>query len=395
MIGARIFELWFPWTPDTTGLKEPEISKVHNRPLAQTIGRVCADLGWQGRQIYFTRQRKTYHTLDDNVENVLFPLSLRYLRRSQMFGHQVSIAALRHLATARLDCVAFFQAHGRFPQWGARICEARKIPYLVIVGGWYVSYSNSLNRYFGHALRFLAHTQMQLDALARVGHSSQNMEVFPIGVDTDLFTLKPREYYTRRAEWPRLLYVGRLDEYKGVVQAVQTFSVVLKHFPGATLKIIGSPGDQTTMDRLAKVIREENLAGRIAICSPMDNRDLVKHYQEADLFLFPSIYEGLPQVVLESMACGTPPIVIRASGGTEEAVIDGEVGWVVDMPRLAYDVLQILSVPDEIQRAGENAARHIREVYSSQRTYKQLAQILGDSLTYNRNRTPRAASVPS
>lgn len=372
----KVFELWFPWSPDTIGIDESEISKIHNRPLAQIIGKVCGDSGWLARQVYFTRHMHTYSNTYDNVENILFPLSLRRLRRSRAFGYQVSLSALAHLATAQIDCVAFFQAHGQFPQWGARICETRKIPYIVIVGAWYVNYNPSLARYFGNARRLLAHTQMQLDALAQVGHSTHNMEVFPIGVDTQLFAPKPSASYTRKLGWPRLLYVGRLYSHKGILQAIQTFKMVKEHFPDASLKIIGSRGEPATFTELEKFIRKYRLTESVLICPPIDNRELVKHYQDADLFLFPSTYEGLPQVVLESMACGTPPVVIRGSGGTEEAVIDGEVGWVVDMPCLAYEVVKLLNKPDEIQRRGENAVRRARELYSAQRTYSILKDVL-------------------
>ncbi len=108
----------------------------------------------------------------------------------------------------------------------------------------------------------------------------------------------------------------------------------------------------------------------------MDNRELAKHYQDADLFLYPSTYEGLPQVVLESMACGTPPVIIKGSGGTEEAVIHDKVGWVVEMPRLALELVAILSNPKEMKAAGVNASNRIKEVYSFERTYKALMRIL-------------------
>ncbi len=123
---SKIFELWFPWTPDTVGFEDSELGKIHNRPLAQTIGKVCNDLGWHARQVYFTDHTQTYSSVYDNVENILFPLSFRALRRSHSFGQQVSFQALLHLAAAPLNCVAFFQAHGQFPRLGARDLRSQK-----------------------------------------------------------------------------------------------------------------------------------------------------------------------------------------------------------------------------------------------------------------------------
>jgi hypothetical protein len=50
----------------------------------------------------------------------------------------------------------------------------------------------------------------------------------------------------------------------------------------------------------------------------------------------------------------------------------------VDMPRLAYDVMQILDEPAQIQSMGEQAAQRVREMFSSQRTYNILSSLLSE-----------------
>ncbi len=85
------------------------------------------------------------------------------------------------------------------------------------------------------------------------------MEVFPIGVDTQIFKPKPDEHYAVREEWPRLLYIGRFYRHKGVLQAVQAFSAVVQNFPKARLTIIGSRGDSTIVDDLVNLIKQYHL----------------------------------------------------------------------------------------------------------------------------------------
>jgi len=172
------------------------------------------------------------------------------------------------------------------------------------------------------------------------------------------------------------LYVGRLQPSKGVFEALLTFDVVKKHYPQASIKIIGPCNDQPFLDRMKRYVQENNLEESVNFVGPIDYEQLPFYYQDADIFLFPSPYEGLPSVVLESMACGTPPVVIRGSGGTEEAVLHGKTGWVVDMPRLAYEVLQILADPAQIQSVGEQAVLCVHQVFSSQRTFDILCSLL-------------------
>ena len=123
-------------------------------------------------------------------------------------------------------------------------------------------------------------------------------------------------------------------------------------------------------------VAEHHLESVVTFVGAVPYHELPRFYQQADLFLFPSPYEGLPSVVLESMSCGTPPVVMRGSGGTEEAVVDGECGWVMDPPRLAYDVVQLLTDQEEIRRRGMNAARRAQEFYSAQRTFDILSALL-------------------
>jgi len=372
----KTFELWFPWSPEVAGLAEGELGHVHNRPFAQVLGRINDETEWRCRQVYFTQQERRYKEQHDGLENILFPVSFRRLNRSHQGGRQVSLSAFKYLATAPLGCVAFFQASGRFPQLGARICEKRGIPYLVIIGAWYAKYNEPLARYFGNAHRLLAHTQMQLDALAELGHSRHNMEVFPIGVDTNLFSPKSQASREPSSSYPRLLYVGRMFAFKGAPQALQAFVSVRHRYPNATLRMVGPPGDPATMNGMQRFINLHDLSRAVSVETAVDHRLLPGIYREADLLLYPSVYEGLPQVVLESMACGTPVFAVHGEAGTSEVITPEIDSWIVHMPDLTHKLMEVLEEPDRLASAGQKAARKIRQQYSAERHFNQLSRIL-------------------
>jgi len=370
------FELWFPWSAETVGIDESELGRVHNRPFAQVLARINRETDWRCRQVYFTQRKRSYREEHEGLENLLFPLSLRRLGRSRQGGRQLSLAALKYLATAPLGCVAFFQAYGQFPQLGARICRRRAIPYIVIVGAWYSNYNQKLARYYRHAHRVLAHTQMQLDKLIELGHSPHNMEVFPIGVDVDRFSVKGDPKVRERSDYPKLLYVGRMYSFKGAPQALQTFVTVRQLFPNATLRMVGPPGDAGTLSSMRKFIEQNDLSQSVSIENAVEHPLLPKLYREADLLLYPSVYEGLPQVVLESMSSGTPVLAVHGEAGTAEVIDHERDSWIVHMPDLTHKLLEILQTPELLASAGQRAAAKIREKYSADLMYQQICRIL-------------------
>ena len=377
------FQLWFPFTPATISVAEDEVPHIHNRTFAEVLAALARAGMWRCEQIYLSDRHKPY-LVQGAVPCRFFPVSFRWKASSRRYAYQWSLSALRRLLLTPPDAMAIFNAYGLFPKALALVATLRRVPYIVIVGGWYNRISRSQRWYYDHAFRVLVHTDMQKQALVDTGYHAGNIEIFPLGIDTKRFSPKPQSCYEPRDDWPRLLYVGRLQQSKGPFEAIQVFDVVRTHYPRAKLKVVGPITDEAFMKRMQTYVCEHQLQDSVVFVGRVAYEELPRYYQDADLFLFPSPYEGLPSVVLESMACGTPPIVLRGSGGTEEAVIHGEVGWVVDMPRLAYDVLQILADPVHLRRAGENAVERIRKTYSFQRTYSQMSQILEAATVPNR-----------
>jgi glycosyltransferase involved in cell wall biosynthesis len=369
----RRFQLWFPFTPNVIGVNEDEIATIHNRPFAKVLGSINQTSEWECEQCYFTDQTQTYAAKGE-VTNRFFPVSFRRHSSAKRGARQWSLRALAHVLFHPPKAMAIFFAYGRFAKALALVARIRRVPYIVIVGGWYNRISRSQRSYFDNSFRVLVHTEMQKEELVRVGYRADNIEIFPLGIDTSNFVAKSE--HQQRQDNPRLLYVGRLQPSKGPMEALLAFAAVKQHFPNATLQIVGPCQDDNFHRQMIDYVKAQNLTEAVTFLGPVAYEDLPRFYQEADIFLFPSPYEGLPSVVLESMACGTPPVILRGSGGTEEAATNGECGWVVDMPRLAYELVHLLSDREEIRRRGINASRRINEYYSAQRTQDILMKIL-------------------
>ncbi|MFA5785660.1 MAG: glycosyltransferase [Actinomycetota bacterium] len=137
-----------------------------------------------------------------------------------------------------------------------------------------------------------------------------------LGVDRHDF---PPEAKPRQRPWRwRLLCVGRLDERKGVHVAVEALARLPEE---ASLEVLGR-GDDRYRRRLRKLVARHALAARVHF-GEVAREALREHYAEADVFVFPVIWqEPFGLVPLEAMACGTP-VVATGTGGSAEFLRDG------------------------------------------------------------------------
>ncbi len=165
------------------------------------------------------------------------------------------------------------------------------------------------------------------------------------------------------------LCFGRLVPRKGVDRLIRAMPQIAQAVPEAVLVVGGTGSEEKKLRRLAAATRAPvRFAGRVP------DADAPALYATADVFALPVVdrwfgleIEGLGVVLLEASACETPCMTGR-SGGTPEAVLDGETGYVIDArstERIAHRVIELLSDNDLRRRMGAAARSHVRENFSA------------------------------
>ena len=109
---------------------------------------------------------------------------------------------------------------------------------------------------------------------------------------------------------PVVLYVGNLKASKGCVDLLEAFPAVLERHPDARLAYVGS-GAAAALEQRA---RELGIAGSLVLAGARPHHELATWMQAASLLCLPSHNEGVPNVVLEAMACGLPVVATRVGG---------------------------------------------------------------------------------
>ncbi len=154
---------------------------------------------------------------------------------------------------------------------------------------------------------------------------------------------------------------GRLSPEKGFDVLLEAAATVLARDPGCGVVVFG---DGVERPRLERRLAELRLGGRFVLAG--FRRDLDRLLPWADVLALPSHTEGLPNVVLEAAAAGVP-VVATAVGGTPEAVLDGETGYLVppaDPTALADRLSAVLADEPTRRRMGDAAREFVRERFS-------------------------------
>lgn len=194
------------------------------------------------------------------------------------------------------------------------------------------------------------------------------IELIPNGVDLEAFVPVERDWST-----PRLLSVGRLVYQKGLDLAARAL---------ANLKDLDwewvVAGDGSFRPEFENLCRDLGIADRVRLAGWRTKIELVKDYQWANLFLFPSRHEGMPNAVLEAMASGLPVVASRIAGN-EELVLPARTGLLFPSESVAdlQDELQDL-LPDAARRKsmGEAGRARVQEKYGWQGVADQYAALL-------------------
>lgn len=173
------------------------------------------------------------------------------------------------------------------------------------------------------AAAIIAVSRALRDRMAERGLPADKITVLRNGVDLELF--KPGDRVALRSECgfegSVLLAVGNLVPEKGHELALQT----LARLPGASLVILGQGPEESRLRALAASL---GITGRVRWLPPVPQDRLARYYAAADLTILTSLREGMPNVLLESLACGTP-VVATAVGGAPEVVADPVAGRLV------------------------------------------------------------------
>ena len=212
---------------------------------------------------------------------------------------------------------------------GKRIARKLNIPHVVTVRGSdvliYPQQGNYLKNKIASSLKdadvVICLSQHLMNACAKLGVKREKMVHLPEGHDDKVF------YYDEKIKKePYILFAGNLIPVKNPLRLLSAFEILTRNNSTIQLKIAGSG---YLRDEMQDFINHKKLNQRISFLGQISASVLSDQMRKAQLLVLPSLSEGWPNVIQESLACGTPVVASRV-GGIPEIITEGENGFFCD-----------------------------------------------------------------
>jgi len=171
--------------------------------------------------------------------------------------------------------------------------------------------------------------------LNEYGIDSRKVAVMWNGVDEKIFCPIRNKEKTEKY----VLYTGVLRARKGLFDLVKCAILVKKIIPDIKFIICGTG---PLLQKLKEQVRGLGLEEQVIFLGRVDRKKLIQVYQNATIHVIPSIYEGLPTVLLEGMACGLP-VVATNIGGNRDIISSNENGLLVP-PRSPEEMAKMIII---------------------------------------------------
>lgn len=210
------------------------------------------------------------------------------------------------------------------------------------------------------ALKHLAHKTMPSSAV----------EVIPNGIDTSQF--KPHK---KKKSFHVILIVSRLISRKCIDYLLRAMPSIISRFPNTKLIIAGEGNDE---DNLKQLANELGLSESINFMGYVKHDDLPSLYGASDIFILPSLWEGMSNTLLEAIASGLP-VVVTDTGGTAELVKDN--GLTIpkeDSIAISDAILLLLENSEECNNMGRKS-REIALGFSWEKVAERYFELYRES----------------
>ena len=230
-----------------------------------------------------------------------------------------------------------------------------RLPYIVSLRGSDVPFYNKrfywldklvfkrLSRKIWCSAQAVVANSQKLKKLALESAPKQSMSIIPNGVDTEQFKPLPNGVLHKPL---RLISTGRLIERKGYRYLIEAIS----EMKDVELSLVGDGNLRQQLEELAKI-----LSVKVKFLGSKRHEEIVSLLQSADVFILPSLNEGMSNSILEAMACGLPIIATDTGGSSELIQGNGVIVAKADADTLRKAIVQLQSDPSLVGTMGRRS----------------------------------------
>jgi len=202
----------------------------------------------------------------------------------------------------------------------------------------------------------------------------RELEVIQNGLNFDLIPDRPA--LSKEDDGLKIISIGRISKQKNYMCLLRAVKLIRDKISGLSVDIWGRIMHRDKYDEMMEFIEKNDLSGIIKYRGTSEK--VIKEIASADLLVMSSLWEGFPNVVMESLACGTPVIASNVAD-MRYLVEPGETGFLFpsnDHRALAEKIMEFISLaPPVRQEMGEAGKSHIKKNYSIEIMARKTGQV--------------------
>ena len=214
--------------------------------------------------------------------------------------------------------------------------------------------------------------------IKEVGLFKYKNKILPEGmrfIDIDQFSIK--KHLNERENI--IGFVGRITKEKGIIELINSVSLLPEN-----LKFI-IIGNGQLEDELKKMILENKLEDKVMFMDWVKHEILPDYLNYMKILILPTKHsEGLPTIILEAMACGTP-VLVTSKGGIKDIIIDKKTGFIMEDNSsvcISKNIIRVLNYPD-LSTVTDNARKLIKMKVSYESAVNRYEEILNFKFSEN------------
>jgi glycosyltransferase involved in cell wall biosynthesis len=278
---------------------------------------------------------------------------------SQDLAYLLELMKLEKTIVTCHDLIPWVYDNNRLPTWKLNMRGLKKADRIITVS----EYSKS-------------------EIIKYVGYPEDQITVIPNAVDHNNYCVRrDREVIKKLGILDTqkiILYVGSEQPRKNIPFLLKAISELKKKLPEIILLKIGTPQVPGAREKLIKLIETLGIEKEVVFVGYVSENELPKYYNAADLFVFPSLYEGFGLPPLEAMACGTPVIT---SNFTSLPEVVGDSAITIDpydvnaFAEAMYNLLTDEKLREKMINKGLKRAQLFNWEKSAEKTLKVYQQL--------------------
>lgn len=182
----------------------------------------------------------------------------------------------------------------------------------------------------------------------------------------------------RTGEIRNILYLGRVEEEKGIYISLDTFALVQQKHPELSFSVVG---DGSALEDAKHYAKDKGIRN-VEFTGALSGNALTDRFKSADLYLFTSFHEGMPTSVLEAMAFGLP-VVTRPVGGLVDMFETGKMGEMVDSSEakdFVSPIERLITHREETRQIGLYNHSYSKEHFLASKIAMKIESIIRKSI---------------